>query len=82
MPGAEVIDSVIMDDCIIGAGAKINYAILDSEVKVGDGCTIGKARTKASGIAVIGTGISVPANTVVADGAMINNSSDLVKKEA
>ena len=80
MPGAEVVDAVIMDDCIIGKNASVRYAILDSEVSVGDGCTVGKDRADAKGIAVIGTGISVPAGFVVDDGAMINNSSDLVKE--
>jgi ADP-glucose pyrophosphorylase len=80
MPGAEVIDSVIMDDCIIGEGARVCYSILDAGVKVGAGSTVGKDRAEAKGIAVIGTGITVPASTAVADGAMINNQTDLVKE--
>ena len=80
MAGAEVVDSVIMDDCVIEAGAKVNYAILDSGVTVSENSTVGKERSAAKGIAVIGTGITVPAGTAVADGAMINNSSDLVKE--
>lgn len=80
MPGAEVVDSVIMDDCVIGADAKVFYSILDSSVNVCDGCVVGKDRATAKGIAVIGTGITVPAGTVVEDGAMINNQSDLVKE--
>ena len=80
MPGAEVIDSVIMDDCVIEAGAKVYYSILDSGVTVGENTTVGKARAEAKGIAVVGTGIKIPAGTAVADGAMINNSSDLVKE--
>lgn len=80
MPGAKVIDSVIMDDCVIGAGACVSYAILDSGVKVGEGCSVGKDRSEAKGIAVIGTGISIPNGTSVADGAMIYDSSDLVKE--
>ena len=79
-PGAEVVDSVIMDDCVIGEGAKVSYAILDSDVKVGSNCTIGKARESAKGIAVVGTGISVPEGTIVKDGAMIYDSADLVKE--
>jgi ADP-glucose pyrophosphorylase len=80
MPGAQVIDSVIMDDCVIGEGACVSYAILDSDVKVGKGCTVGKLREEAKGIAVVGTGITVPDGTVVDDGAMIYDSSDLVKE--
>ena len=80
MPGAQVIDSVIMDDCVIGEGACVSYAILDSDVKVGKGCTVGKLREEAKGIAVVGTGITVPDGSTVDDGAMIYDSSDLVKE--
>ena len=80
MPGAEVIDSVIMADCVIGEGACVSYAILDSDVKVGNGCTVGKSREEAKGIAVVGTGISIPDGSTVEDGAMIYDSSDLVKE--
>lgn len=80
MPGAEVIDSVIMDDCVIGEGARVCYSILDSGVKVGNGCVVGKDRAEAEGIAVIGTGIELADGTVVKDGAMISSSSDLVKE--
>ena len=80
MPGAEVVDSVIMDDCVIGEGARVCYSILDAGVKVGAGSTVGKDRAEAKGIAVIGTGITVPASTAVADGAMINKQTDLVKE--
>ncbi len=80
MSGACVIDSVIMEECTIGADAKVLYSILDSNVTIGDGASIGKSRDEAEGITVIGTGISVPAGTVVADNKMISNSSDLVKE--
>ena len=78
--GAKVVDSVIMDDCTIEEGAEVSYSILDSNVTVGKGCKIGADRTVAKGIAVVGTCIEIPDNMVVADGAMINNSSDLVKE--
>ena len=80
MPGASVIDAVIMDDCVIGEGATVTYSILDSGVNIGNGASIGKARKDACGITVIGTGISVPDGFVLADGKMISNSSDLVKE--
>ena len=81
MPGASVIDSVIMDDCVIEDGASVVYSILDSKVCVGKNSVIGKERSAAKGITVIGTGITVPENFVIADDQMISNSSDL-KKEA
>ena len=80
MPGASVIDAVIMDDCVIGDGASVTYSILDSNVKIGKGASIGKARAEAKGITVVGTGISVPDGFVLADNKMISNTSDLVKE--
>ena len=81
MPGASVIDSVIMEDCVIEENACVTYTILDSKVTVGKNSTVGKDRADAKGITVIGTGIAVPADFDVADDKMISNSSDL-KKEA
>jgi glucose-1-phosphate adenylyltransferase len=80
MPGATVIDAVIMDDCIIEEGATVTYSILDSRVVVGKGASVGKARTEAKGITVIGTGIDVPAGFVVDDDKMISNKADLSKE--
>ena len=80
MAGAVVEDAVIMDDCVIGEGAKIVYSILDSGVKLGKNASVGKARGEAKGITVIGTGIEVPDGFVLADDKMISNSSDLVKE--
>ena len=80
MPGASVIDSVIMDDCVIGEGASVCYSILDSDVAIGKDAKVGEKRSAASGIAVIGTGISVPDGFTVADGKMISTAADLTKE--
>ena len=80
MAGASVIDSVIMDDCVIDEGASVCYSILDSEVKIGKGAKVGEKRSEASGIAVIGTGISVPEGFTGADGKMISTVADLTKE--
>ncbi len=80
LEGASVVDSVIMDDCTIGEGATVTYSILDSGVSIGNAASIGECRCKATGITVIGTGISVPDGFKVGDNKMISNSSDLVKE--
>ena len=80
MPGASVIDSVVMDDCVIEEGASVCYSILDSEVTVGKYAKVGEKRSAANGIAVIGTGISVPERFTVADGKMISTAADLTKE--
>ena len=65
---------------IIGENAKVSYSIIDSDVTVGASATVGKSRTDAKGITVIGTGIDVPVGTELADAKMIYNAKDL--KEA
>ena len=71
LEGATVIDSVLMGDCVIGEGAVVEYAILDRDVEIGAGAHVGKPRTEAKGIAVIGEGPKVEAGAVVADGATL-----------
>ncbi len=64
--GAEVIDSVLMGNITVKAGAKINYSIIDEDVCIGEKAVIGaprseavKVESKTNGIAVLGRGISV-----------------------
>ncbi len=40
-PGASVRDSIVFSDCVIGNGAVVDLAILDKQVRVGDGAVIG-----------------------------------------
>lgn len=71
MEGATVVDSVIMGDCIIHKDAVVEYSIIDRDVEIGEGARVGKAKDMAKGIAVLGEGMRVAANTVVADGAIL-----------
>ena len=77
MPGAVVEDSVIFDDVIIGENAKIYYSILDSEVTVGASATVGKPKSEAEGITVIGTKIDIPVGMQIADAKMIYSEKDI-----
>ena len=70
--GAYVKDSVLMGDTEIGAGANVNYSIIDTNVSIGEGATVGAARERAKGIAVIGEDVKVPAGATVEDGAIIS----------
>ncbi len=40
-PGAEVVDSVLMNDVVVGTGARVDRAILDKFVRVGSGARVG-----------------------------------------
>ena len=71
MEGATVVDSVIMGDCVIQKDAVVEYSIIDRDVEIGEGARVGKAKEMAKGIAVLGEGMRVAANTVVADGAIL-----------
>ena len=70
--GAVVEDSVIMSGTVIKAGARVSYSILDENVTVGENAVVGKSRTDARDITVIGAGNTVADLTIVPDGAMIS----------
>jgi glucose-1-phosphate adenylyltransferase len=78
--GATVLDSVILDSVVIKSGAVVNYSIIDSGTTIGENSRVGADKQSAKDVCVIGADICVPANTVVADGAMIAKEADLNKE--
>ena len=72
--GAVVEDSVIMNGVSVGDGASVQYSILDENVTIGKNATVGKCRTSASGIAVVGAGITIADAQKINDGAMISEA--------
>ncbi len=79
--GAEVVDSVLMGNIVVKAGAKLNYAIIDEDVTVGENAVIGapraeaeKVESKTSGITVLGRGISVSKNGKVPAGEIVDKN--------
>ena len=64
-------DSVIMSNCSVRAGARIEYAILDSNVAVGENARIGESIQDATGIAVVASGVAIGEKTVVESGKMV-----------
>jgi len=70
--GATVKDSVIMANTYIGKDATVNFAILDENITVETGATVGEAKDTAKGLAVIGNGCKIAAGTTVAAGEMIS----------
>ena len=79
--GAEVTDCVLMGNIVVKAGAKINYAIIDEEVTIGEDAVIGapraeacKVESKTSGITVLGRGITVGKKSKVAAGEIVDKN--------
>lgn len=79
--GAEVIDCVLMGNITVKAGAKLNYAIVDEDVTIGEDAIIGackeeaaKLEGKTSGITVLGRGITVSKNGKVPAGEIIDQN--------
>ena len=79
--GAEVRDSIVMNDTSIGRGATLDRAILDKEINVGDGAKIGVGDGAppnracpdhlSSGLIVIGKGAQLPEGISVGRNARI-----------
>ena len=59
-------------DAAIKAGATVQYAILDSDVCIGEGAVVGEPRETASEVAVVGADVCVPAGLTIEAGAMIS----------
>ena len=84
-PDAEVRDSIIMNDTVIGAGATVHKAIIDKRVDIGENARVGFRDDNTpnaplpevlnTGITLVGKGARVPAgltlgrNVVVHPGA-------------
>ena len=69
--GAVVKDSVIFANTVIGEGTVVNYSIIDEKVTIGKNATIGTEKSDTAEIAVVGRGVKVYDNAVVAAGANI-----------
>ena len=72
MPGASVIDSVIMSDVTVKAGASVSYSIIDSGSVIGEGAVVGAPESTGAEITVVGSNVQVPAGGTVAPGAMLS----------
>ena len=68
--GAEVRDSIVMQDTWVGRDAVVDHAIVDKEVRIGDGASIGSGDASipnaacpehlSSGLSVVGKGARIP----------------------
>jgi glucose-1-phosphate adenylyltransferase len=86
-PGAEVIDSIIFHDTVIGSNTKLKKAICDKDVRIGDNVSIGyfgkrtpsqkHGNLLASGISLIGRTVHIPKNTVIGANTVIYSGAHI-----
>jgi glucose-1-phosphate adenylyltransferase len=69
-PGASVRDSVLLDDCVVGAGARVERAVLDREVRVGRDARVGGDGEDGEP-ALVGEGAQLPRGARVAPGGRL-----------
>ncbi len=80
-PGAVVRDSIVMHDVVVGRDAVLDHAILDKDVRVGDGALLGYGDSGtpnracpghlSSGLLVVGKGARIPKDVHVGRNARI-----------
>jgi glucose-1-phosphate adenylyltransferase len=68
-PGATVRDAVLLDDCVVAAGASVERAVLDRGVRVGPEAVVGGPG--GDGPALVGEEVRVPGGAVVAPGGRL-----------
>lgn len=81
MEGAEVTDSVLMDNVVVGEEVRIFYSVVDEGTQIGSNARIGKPFGEAKGITVVAAELHIPDSAVIGDGQMISASDDTVQKE-
>lgn len=87
--GAVVHDSIILTDCRIGAGARLDHAILDKGVVVGPGAIIGGIGDETvnerfpghldTGITLIGKGARIPGAASIGKNVVVVPEADLAQ---
>jgi ADP-glucose pyrophosphorylase len=74
-PGAAVRDSVLLDDCVVAAGARVERAVLDRGVRVGPGARVGAGGVDGEP-ALVGEEARVPGDATVAPGARFGGDQE------
>ena len=69
--GAVVKDCVIMSDVRVCAGAKLEYAIVDSNTVIGENSVVGEGK-ESEKLLLVGSNLKFPANSKIDGGLMID----------
>ena len=85
-PGAVIENSIIMNDCWIGPGARLDRVIVDKQVVIGAGVTVGPGDDSVAnrlmgdkmttGITVIGKGATIPVGCKIGRNVLINSDRE------
>ena len=70
--GTVVENSVIMNNSVIGKNVRISYGMIDENVEIGDGATVGDEKSGKSKIALVGRGNKIAAGAKVAAGEIVD----------
>ncbi len=70
--GAVVKDSVIMQGTVVKKNAAVMYSILDEDVVIGEGCTVGSDKAKSKDVTVIGACSVLKDGEVVEEGKILS----------
>lgn len=71
--GAVVRDSVIFNGVVVKSGASIDYSVIDRDTIIGNNVVIGKERTDATGITLIGAELDIRRDYVIPDNAIVSS---------
>jgi glucose-1-phosphate adenylyltransferase len=74
-PGAAVREAVLLEDCVVAAGARVERAVLDRGVRVGPGAQVGGAGDGGEP-ALVGEEAEIPRGAVVAPGGRFPPDSE------
>jgi glucose-1-phosphate adenylyltransferase len=74
-PGAAVRDAVLLDDCVVAAGARVERAVLDRGVRVGPGARVGAAGDGGEP-ALVAEEAEVPPNVTVGPGGRFGGDEE------
>ncbi len=76
--GAEIVESVVMSDVVVGRGARVDRAILDKYARVGEGAIVGYGEAPArcgnewlEGLTLVGKDANIPAGAKVGRSVVI-----------
>ncbi len=90
--GAVVEDSILMQDIHVGAGTEIRFTIVDKNVKIGEGASIGGDKKSTppnrdyphhlySGLTLIGKGAKIPSGCRIGQNCLVADGVDLKSDE-